>query len=108
MSTFRRDLFASTYTSLLTSEVYMVADAEEYTVQHLGGSATTVVLQASNQTGNRTALAETDWSTMTTIQAVATNTLYNIEPGHRWFRAIRESIASTTGLVIAGRNDDGW
>jgi len=107
MSTFRRDVFAA-LGSDLTSERYMVMDAEEYTVQHLGGSATTVIFQASNQHGNLTDLAEADWSTMTTITAVATNTIYNIEPGHRWFRAIRESAVSTTGLVLAGRNDDGW
>lgn len=106
MSTFFKDLYAGT--SNLTSAVYFVGDAEEFTVQHQGGSATTVILQGSNGTGNRVALAEAEWSTITTITGVAANTLYNIEPGFRWFRGIRESASSTTALVVAGRNDDGW
>ena len=106
MSTFRRDLFAAA-TSDLTSEAYFVGDAEEFTVNTIVGSATTLVFQASNSTGFREALPEANWSTLTTIAAASSNGFYNIEPGMRWFRCLRESTASWTQAVIAGRNDAG-
>ena len=108
MSTFRRDIL-STVGSDITSEVYMTADAEELTIQLIVPSATTVILSGSNDTGKR-AGGIVVWSVLTTIESVATNTVYNIEPGFRWFRCQREtaSVASLSQAILAGRNDDGW
>lgn len=108
MSTFRRDLFA-TVGSDKTSEVYFAGDAEEMTLNTVVASATTLVFQASNDTGFREALVEGNWSTLTTVASAATNGMYNIEPGFRWFRCLREtaSAASWTQATLAGRNDDG-
>lgn len=103
MASFRFDLF-SEVGSDLTSSAYLTADAEEMTVQAKAGSATTLTIQGSNATGFRTAIAEGDWSSMTVITGVATSTIYNVEPGQRWMRLIRESATSLTEATIAGRN----
>lgn len=109
MSTFRKDLFA-TVSSDITSSVYFVGDAEEITLSTDINSATTLVFQGSNDTGFRSTLAETEWSTLTTIASVTANGMYNIEPGFRWFRCLRETASTASWLkaTIAGRNDDGW
>lgn len=100
MSAFRNDLYA-TVGSDLTSATYLVADAEEMTVQALIGSAASLHIEGSNATGFRTAIGEDDWSRMTSV-AVASDGLYNIEPGFRWLRCIRTS--GLTSAIIAGRN----
>ena len=105
MSTFRKDLFAAVGSDI-TSDVYFVGDAAEVTVELDIDSATTVTLQGSNATGFRESFAADDWSTMTTIASVAANNIYNIEPGYRWLRVLRET-ASTDSLqraTVAGRN----
>jgi len=109
MSTFRFDLFADVGSNI-TSSVYFAGDAEELTLQTDIDSATTLVFQGSNDTGFRVALTEADWSTLTTVVGASANGLYNIEPGFRWFRCLRESAstASWSKAVLAGRNDDGW
>jgi hypothetical protein len=104
VSAFRNDLFASS--SLVTSAVYFVGDAEELTAFLDIDSATTCVLQGSNAQGFREAIAEDEWSTLTTMVSVSANQLVNIEPGFRWLRGLREtaSNASWASLVVAGRN----
>ena len=105
MSAFRSDLFADVGSDI-TSAVYFVGDAEELTADARIASATTVHLQGTNAQGFREAIAETAWSTLTQVSAVAANTIYNIEPGFRWIRGLREtaSTASWSGLHLAGRN----
>ena len=105
MSTFRQGLFGGT--SDLTSAVAFVGDAQELTVYANIASATTVILEGSNATGFREAIPAGDWSNLTTITAVGADALYNIEPGFRWMRAIRESAVSWTEAVIAGFNHYG-
>jgi len=102
MSSFRQDLFAGV--SGLTSNVYFTGDAEEHTVQLIIASATTPIIQGSNATGFREAIGTGDWSTLTTMVTTSANDLVNIEPGFRWIRGIRESAASWTQMVVAGRN----
>ena len=106
MSSFRSDLFAGQ--STITSNVYFVGDAEELTVFLDIDSATTPVLQGSNAQGFRdAAIAEDEWSTLTTMASVSANQLLNIEPGFRWIRGIHEGPASGVSwasMVIAGRN----
>lgn len=104
MSAFRSDLFDSS--SDITSSVYFVGDAEELTVFVDIDSETTVVIQGSNAQGFRSTIAEDEWSTLTTVVSVAANDLYNIEPGFRWIRGVREtaSNASWSSMVVAGRN----
>jgi hypothetical protein len=104
MSAFRNDLFNGVSTR--TSAVYFVGDAESLTALLDIDSATTCVLQGSNAVGFRSSIAEDEWSTLTTMVTVSTNQMYNIEPGIRWFRGIREteSAASWASLVVAGRN----
>lgn len=105
MSTFRSDLFADVGSNI-TSATYFVGDAEELTVDLDIDSATTVVLQGSNAQGFRTAFIADDWSTLTTIVGVSANQIYNIEPGFRHFRVLREtaSTASLARATVAGRN----
>ena len=105
MSYFRTDLFAGQ--STITSNVFFVGDAEELTVFLDIDSATTPILQGSNAQGFREAIAEDEWSTLTTMTSVAANQLLNIEPGFRWLRGIREGPASGVSwasLVVSGRN----
>lgn len=106
MSSFRTDLYAGQ--STITSNVYFVGDAEELTAFLDIDSATTCVLQGSNAQGFRdAAIAEDEWSTLTTMTSVSANQLLNIEPGFRWLRGIREgpaSGASWASLVLSGRN----
>lgn len=102
MSAFRNDLFAGV--SGLTSNVYLTADAVDLTLQTNVDSATSLVIQRSNGTGFRTALAEDDWSTATTLVSVTANGLYNLDPGYRWLRLIRESATSLPSATVAGRN----
>ena len=103
MSSFRSSLYPG---SLITSNAYFVADAEELTVFLDIDSATTCILQGSNADGLQSSIAEDEWSTLTTMAIVAANQLLNIEPGFRWLRGIREtaSAASWASLVVAGRN----
>lgn len=105
MSTFRKDLFEDV-SSDITSSVYFVGDAAELTVDVDIDSATTVVIQGSNSQGFRSAIAEDDWSTLTTDVSVTANTVYNVEPGFRWIRVLREtaSTASLARATVAGRN----
>ena len=107
MSTFRRDLFG-TVASDITSEVYFTGDAKEMTLDCVVPSATTLIFQATNQQGFREAFVEADWSTLTTVAVVSANRIFNIEPGFRWFRCLREtaSTASWSNAILAGRNDD--
>jgi hypothetical protein len=102
MSTFRNDLFAGV--SGLTSNLYLTADAAELTLQVGVASATSLAIQASNVTGFRETIAETDWSTLTTVSGIAANDLLNIEPGFRWLRLVRESATSLPSATLAGRN----
>ena len=106
MATFRRDLFIDSGSDK-TSEVYFVGDAEELTLASRVGSATTVVVQASNATGFREAIPEADWITIRSTTAVSADTVQDFEPGFRWMRCVRESHASWTHAVVAGRNDGG-
>lgn len=105
MSTFKSDLFGDVG-SAITSSTYFVGDAAEITLALDIDSATTVVVQGSNAQGFRTAFVEDDWSTLTTITAIAANDLLNIEPGFRWIRLLREtaSTASLAAATVAGRN----
>ncbi len=105
MSTFRSDLFAG-QGSGITSTVYLVADAAELRLELDIDSATTVTVDASNGTGFREALADDDWSTLTTIVGVSANAIYDFEPGFRWLRVLREtaSNASLARATVSGRN----
>lgn len=103
MSAFRRDLFGAVGSDL-TSETYLVADAEEMTVQTWPTSATTLTIQGSNAQGFREAIAEGEWSTLTVMESISAGAILNIEPGFRWLRAIRESASSMSALYVAGRN----
>lgn len=109
MSTFRFDLFAAAGSNI-TSSVYFVGDAEELTLNTIIPSATTLKFQGSNDTGFRSALVEGNWSTLTTVVSATANGMYNIEPGIRWFRCLREtaSAGSWSQAVVSGRNDSGW
>ena len=106
MSSFRSDLFAGQ--STITSQVFFVGDAEELTVFFDIDSATTPTLQGSNAQGfSGGAIAEDEWSTLTTMVSAAANQLLNIEPGFRWIRGVREGPASGVSwasMVVAGRN----
>lgn len=106
MASFRSSLFSN---SGITSNVYYVPDAAELTAFFDIDSATTCVLQGSNADGVTAAIGEDEWSTLTTMTAVSTNQMLNIEPGFRWIRGLREtaSAASWASFVIAGRNDNG-
>lgn len=106
MTSFRTDLYGSGLTSVITSSVYFVGDAEELTAFLDIDSETTCVIQGSNAIGFRTAIAAGEWSTVTTATSVGANTMVDIEPGFRWLRGIREtaSNASWAGLVLGGRN----
>lgn len=105
MSAFRNDLYSAAGSDI-TSAVYFVGDAEELTVEIDIDSATTCRIQGSNAQGFRSAIAEDDWSTLTTAASLATNTMLNIEPGFRWIRGLREtaSAASWARMTVAGRN----
>lgn len=105
MSTFRNDLFGGVG-SAITSSIYLVADAAELTLDLDVDSATTVVVQQSNAQGFRTAFADDDWSTLTTMVNVTANQVLDIEPGFRWLRVLREtaSTASLQRATVAGRN----
>ena len=105
MSTFRNDLFAGS--SAITSSVYFVGDAVGLTADIDIDSETTCVIQGSNTTGfSGPAIAEDDWSTLTTIVSLAANEIISIDPGFRWIRGLREteSSASWARFTIAGRN----
>lgn len=105
MSFARKDLFGDVGSDI-TSSTYLVADAAEMTLELDVDSATTVVVQGTNQQGFRTAFVEADWSTLTTVVSVAADTMLNIEPGFRWLRVLREtaSTASLAGATIGVRN----
>lgn len=105
MSAFRRDLFGAVGSDR-TSEIYLVADAVEMTLDLDVDSATTVTIQGSNAEGFRTAFVEDDWSTLTTVASIAANDILNIEPGFRWLRVLREteSSASLAKATLHGRN----
>jgi len=102
MSSFRNDLFAGV--SGFTSNVYLTADAVDLTLQTNVDSATSMHVHVSNATGFRTAIAEDDWSTKTTVVSMAANGIYDVDPGFRWLRVVRESAASLPSVTIAGRN----
>lgn len=99
MSYARFDLFGDVGSDI-TSATYLVADAAEMTLDLDVDSATTVVVQGSNQQGFRTDFVEGDWSTLTTIVSISANEMLNIEPGFRWLRVLRET-ASTASLAKA-------
>lgn len=102
MSTRREDLFNGV--SGLTSATALVADAAELTVQPLIASETSLEVWGSNADGFSSALAEGDWSVLTTLVSLSANDMYNIEPGFRWLRVVRESAASATAVNINMRN----
>ena len=82
MSFARKDLFGDVGSDI-TSSTYLVADAAEMTLELDVDSATTVVVQGSNQQGFRTTFAEDDWSTLTTIVSVSVSGLSTARCGGR-------------------------
>lgn len=103
MSSFVSQIFSG---SARTSNVCFVGDAEELTVFLDIDSDTTATIQGSNAQGFREAIAEDDWSTLTTMANITANDLVNVEPGFRWIRGIRESASagSWSRMIVAGRN----
>ncbi len=101
MSAFMKDLFEDVGSDL-TSTTYFVGDAEDMTLQAVAGSATTIIVHASNDKGF--SADPTSWSTITTVTAVATATIFDVDQGFRWLRCVRESAVSWTAANLAGRN----
>jgi len=91
------DLYAG-QGSNVTSSIFEVASAEDITLQLDIASISTTTVQGSNATGFRTALAETDWSTLTTVVA-STDQFLNIEPGFRWLRCSRSSNVMSRAIL---------
>ncbi|MDX1486705.1 MAG: hypothetical protein R3268_00790 [Acidiferrobacterales bacterium] len=96
MGNYRRELYASKTASEVTSETYWVGDAQELTVQLLGSPSTTTI-QGTNVDGRSAAIAETDWSTISTVIG---DGIVNIEPGWRWMRGLR---SETTAMHVNWR-----
>lgn len=101
MSTFRNDLFAGV--SGLTSNVYLVADAADLTLQANATSSTGVTVQGSNVRGFD-GFDEADWSTLTTISGITQAEMLYVQPGFRWLRVVRESATSLPSATLVGRN----
>ena len=98
MSTARRDLFAAGATSDVTSEIYFAGDAASVSL-FLRGSPSTTTIQLSNATGFQSAIAETEWSNVTTVVSPAPDML-DIQSGFRWIRCLRsETTEATLNLV---------
>ena len=84
-----RDLYGSKAASVITSETYHVASADEITL-FLRGSPSTTTVQGTNAEGLETDLTNTtaDWSTLTVVVAPGPD-LLNIEPGFTYIRCLR-------------------
>lgn len=92
----RRDIYVSKSASDVTSETYGVADIDgKISVQVIGVNSITT-FQGSNATGYDVAIAEADWSGISTLIGAG---LIEIEPGFRWIRAQR---SASTQVVVAG------
>jgi len=89
--------YTSTHTffssSATTSGHYFVGDATSLSMEI--GSASTVTVWGSNADGFNTALAEPDWSVVSTVAAAG---VQKIETGFRWMRVYRSQSTNTVRL----------
>ena len=91
------DLYAG-LGSDVTSAVFNVGDARLLTLQMDIASISTTTVQGSNVTGFRSAIAEGDWSTLTTVIS-NTDQFLNIEPGFKWIRCSRSSNVMSRAIL---------
>ena len=91
--------FTAGSSSVTTSAAYFVGDFTSLSLEL--GSASTVTLQGSNADGFTAALAEPDWSTVSTVAAAG---LQNVETGFRWLRAVRSESTTTVRSFGQARN----
>jgi hypothetical protein len=90
----KRYTVASPSDSDLTSAAYLVQDWWQVGFRVTG---TNDVVQGAMTDGFGSAVAEADWSTLTTVGAAGA---YALEPGSRWLRFVRA--ASTTTVELNG------
>lgn len=90
----RRDLYADTAASGVTSETYNVEGFHDgFTVQLIGSPSTTTV-RGSNDHGRTAAI--TNWSTLTTVIGAG---MINVTPGFAWLQLQR---SETTSAILGG------
>lgn len=82
----------------VTSDVIFIGDADRIALSLATVAASVVSVQLNNQDGFQTALTEPGWSTATVLAA---NGPYNLEPGHRWLRALQAASNSSATLTVA-------
>lgn len=78
----------------VTSAAYLVADWSKIGIQCTGAGD---IVQGTLVGGTTAAVAEGDWSTLTTLGSAGA---YTLEPGMYWIRVIRN--ASSTTVLLAG------
>lgn len=95
----RREIFATVSTNV-TSETYNVEGFYQLSVQNIG-SASTLTLQVSNDTGRASTVA--NWSDFTVLAAPGIIEMAMGQLGHRWMRGLRSS--NTLQSVLGGWRD---
>jgi len=94
---YRRDIYASKAASAITSEVALIADAEQMSL-FISGSPSTTTIQGSNADGSSTDITNStaDWSDLSVIVSPAPD-IVDIETGFRYLRCLR---SETTSVIL--------
>jgi len=83
----------------ITSDVIFIGDYNQIGLSLSTAAASVVSIQVNNQDGFQTALTAGGWSTATVL---STSGPYNLEPGHRWLRALQAASTSSATLIVSG------
>lgn len=92
---------ASANSSTRTSNPVLVADARQISISLQTQGPGTHTVQATNYSGTTVALAEGNWSTISTVGAAG---LSSIDPGMRFLRWIRPATDSQATVIFHTRS----
>ena len=90
----------SATSSTRTSVAVLVADWRQITASLKTAGTGTHTLQATDADGFQSAIAEGDWSNISTVGAAG---LFTIDPGMRWLRWVKPAADSLATVILAGR-----
>ena len=90
----------STNSSTYTSPAYSVIEyaSQSVSIQTLNAVTSLFTIQATNADGFGSAIAEGNWSNITTITAQG---FYTLDPGARWLRVQRHSQESFSTVAFS-------